>query len=165
MTDAPSNRYGLTQLPRTSKWGPRDDKLDDVLCHDGRPLVTFLIGEVETASFFNEVDQPQKFVRVAVKPMFHADVATGHRIIRTLSANIKKGICCCLLPLVAYPDFVMFLAEELQIGILEAGKRQTRRVKSSRNTVVRILWYGFLCRSLLIQTFTAVRVHACIRRV
>ncbi|EIW58455.1 uncharacterized protein TRAVEDRAFT_20460 [Trametes versicolor FP-101664 SS1] len=116
MADAASNRYGLTRLPRSAKWGPRDDKLDDVLCNDGKPIVTFILGEVENASFFNELEQPQKFVRVAVKPMFHADVATGHRIIRSLAANVKK-------------------AEELQVGIIEAGRRQTRRVKSSRNTV------------------------------
>ncbi len=97
MADAPSNRYGLTRIPRSAKWGARDDKLDDVLCNDGRPIVTFLIGEVETASFFNELDQPQKFVRVAVKPMYHVDVAAGHRIIRSLSVNIKKGELCCLL--------------------------------------------------------------------
>ncbi len=97
MADAPSNRYGLTRIPRAARWGPQDDKLDDILCNDGRPIVTFIIGEVDNASFYNELDQPQKFARIAVKPMYHADVNAGHRLIRTLASNVKKGIIYDLL--------------------------------------------------------------------
>lgn len=65
--------------------------MDDVLCSDGRPIIALLLGEVQDMSFFNEIGQPLKFVRMSVKPMYHADVVMGHRIIKQLAANVKKG--------------------------------------------------------------------------
>ncbi|KAI0355619.1 hypothetical protein OH77DRAFT_299828 [Trametes cingulata] len=115
MEDRSSNHYGLTKIPRGSNWGPRDESLDDVLCYDGRPVITFLVGEVESVSFTNEIGDPLKFIRIAVKPMYHADVVAAHRMLRQHCHNIHRS-------------------EELQIGIVEAGRRQSRRTRNSRNT-------------------------------
>ncbi|KAI0357517.1 hypothetical protein OH77DRAFT_1531242 [Trametes cingulata] len=115
MEDKSSNRYGLTKIPRGSTWGSRDASLDDVLCHDGRPVITFLVGEVESASFTNEIGDPLKFIRIAIKPMYHSDVVAAHRMLRQHSHNVHR-------------------VEEFQIGIVEAGRRQSRRTRNSRNT-------------------------------
>ncbi|KAH9855412.1 hypothetical protein C2E23DRAFT_866596 [Lenzites betulinus] len=114
--DPNSNRYGMTKIPTQATWGTEEDGIDNTLCRNGRPVIVLLIGEVENASFFNETGQPLKFVRIAVKPMYHADVVAAHKLITHLSSNVKKD-------------------EDLQVGIVEAGRRQTRREKNSRHTI------------------------------
>lgn len=89
--DAKSNRFGLTRIPKGATWGEEDEKLDDVLCADGRPVIALIIGEVDNASFFNEIGQPLKFVRISVQPMYHADVVMAHKMIKQLAGKVKKG--------------------------------------------------------------------------
>ncbi len=89
--DTKSNRYGLTRIPKGATWGEAEEKLDDVLCADGRPVIALVIGEIDNASFFDEIGQPLKFVRVSVQPMYHADVVMAHKMIKQLAGKVKKG--------------------------------------------------------------------------
>ncbi|KAI0662232.1 hypothetical protein C8Q70DRAFT_909605, partial [Cubamyces menziesii] len=115
MCDEKSNRFGFTQTPKSVRWGLQETGLDDVLCYNGHPVIFFLVGEVENASFFDEHKNPQKYVRIAVKPMFHADLAAAHNLLKVYSHNVKKR-------------------DDLQYGVVEAARRQAKRTRTSKTT-------------------------------
>ncbi|KAH9899676.1 hypothetical protein C8Q73DRAFT_638868, partial [Cubamyces lactineus] len=115
MCDEKSNRFGFTRAPKALRWGLQQSGQDDVLCHNGRPVIFFLVGEVENASFYDEHSIPLKYVRIAVKPMYHADLVAAHDLLKAYCHNVKKR-------------------DDLQPGIVEAARRQAKRTRTSKAT-------------------------------
>ena len=134
MCDEKSNRFGFTRAPKALRWGLQQSGQDDVLCHNGRPVIFFLVGEVENASFYDEHSIPLKYVRIAVKPMYHADLVAAHDLLKAYCHNVKKRMYC-----IWYRRLLLIgrsLGDDLQPGIVEAARRQAKRTRTSKATEV-----------------------------
>ncbi|KAI0668578.1 hypothetical protein C8Q78DRAFT_934209, partial [Trametes maxima] len=116
MADLNSGRFGPTCTPRQLKWGNSEASLEDILCHGGHPVIVMLVGEVESTSFYNEYNKPEKFVHISIKPLYRADLVAAQNMLRTYCEKVKARLPAP--------------------GVVEAARRQTRKSHTSRGTEV-----------------------------
>lgn len=91
MKDDSTLRYGVSVIPKQAQWGPAEFKLDNVMVVDKKPITVFLVGEVESTSFYNpETKALQKYVWISVKPLFSGLVTIANKMVLQLS-NYEKG--------------------------------------------------------------------------
>ncbi|KAI0670730.1 hypothetical protein C8Q78DRAFT_975069 [Trametes maxima] len=115
MYNLKTNRFGLSRAPSGLKWGSLLSGTDDTLCHDDRPVVFMLVGEVKYAAFYDGCNNPEKYVRLLVRPTYHDDLVVAHDMLRT---------CCHNIISVPSPP----------PDVVEVGRKQTRRCRNTCGT-------------------------------